>query len=232
MISSMGLGGKEERTQGEEDRELAFAKCLPSAMSVRTTRAKKASLLSSQPVPSIPTELRRSILSFCDPSTLAKVSRASVAFAELATPFLYRNVVLKGPEALESFFCKRLSEPKQLASLQGGSADLLSLFYDPERTQEPRLPPSSRQNRVPHLLFQRSHQTEGLPPQGSLPDRKQASPSRPPHPPPRHPSKMASTRSSHGLQILVQLPLPPRSSRHPSPRQPNPELQSSPHALS
>ncbi|KAL7413380.1 hypothetical protein BDY24DRAFT_67034 [Mrakia frigida] len=55
-------------------------------------------------LPSLPIEMKRAILSFCDAPTLAQACLVSLSFLELATPFLYRDVVLHGLKHFEKLF--------------------------------------------------------------------------------------------------------------------------------
>ena len=50
--------------------------------------------------PPIPLDVVRHILSFCHVPTLAVTSRASLAFLELSSPFLYRDITIEGEERL------------------------------------------------------------------------------------------------------------------------------------
>lgn len=67
------------------------------------------SLSLSKPLPTLPIELKREILGFCDPSTLAKTSLVSLALLELSSPLLYRDVTIVGLKALEKLLCDRVS---------------------------------------------------------------------------------------------------------------------------
>ena len=55
-----------------------------------------------------PTEIYNEILKFCDPSTLAKAARVSLAFLELSSPLLYRDVQVDGIEKMAKLFCGRV----------------------------------------------------------------------------------------------------------------------------
>jgi hypothetical protein len=61
------------------------------------------------PLSSLPTETYQHILSFCDPSTLGRASLVSLAFLELAGPFLYRDVNVTGFDQLERLFYSEVS---------------------------------------------------------------------------------------------------------------------------
>jgi hypothetical protein len=63
---------------------------------------------SSRPLPLLPLELKRSILSFCSPATLAVTSQVSLAFLEMSSPFLYTDVVVFW-ERLPLLFSRRVS---------------------------------------------------------------------------------------------------------------------------
>ena len=63
--------------------------------------------ISPRPLPSLPTDLKREILSFCDPSTLAKASLVSLAFLEMSSPFLYRDVTIDGWRDVIKLICSR-----------------------------------------------------------------------------------------------------------------------------
>ena len=65
---------------------------------------------------SLPIELEREILRFCDPTSLAVCSRASLAMLELAAPLLYHDVVIRSNASLERLFCARPVSPKPDAS--------------------------------------------------------------------------------------------------------------------
>jgi len=62
-----------------------------------------------QPFPFLANELKKEILRFCDPSTLAKTSLVSLAFLELSTPFLYYEVETRGCKQLSLLFKPRVS---------------------------------------------------------------------------------------------------------------------------
>ena len=47
---------------------------------------------------------------FCDPSTLAKISRVSLAFLELSSPILYQDNEIVGHRKIEQLFSKRVSD--------------------------------------------------------------------------------------------------------------------------
>lgn len=61
------------------------------------------------PLPDLPLELEREILTFCDPATLAKACQVSFAFLELASPLLYTHISLVGPDGLEKLFTLTVS---------------------------------------------------------------------------------------------------------------------------
>ncbi|KAL7416862.1 hypothetical protein BDY24DRAFT_205686 [Mrakia frigida] len=67
----------------------------------------------SPPFPLLPLEIKNHILRFCDPSTLAKTARVSLAFLELSSPILYEDVHIHGFEHLKLLFCSR-SRPLSL----------------------------------------------------------------------------------------------------------------------
>ena len=71
----------------------------PPIMSLKTLR----------PFPPLALELKAEILSHCDASTLAKMSSASLAFLELASPLLYRHITFVGPHGLDKFLKHRVS---------------------------------------------------------------------------------------------------------------------------
>ncbi|KAL7416732.1 hypothetical protein BDY24DRAFT_412226 [Mrakia frigida] len=62
---------------------------------------------STQPLPLLPTELKREILRFCDPSTLAKTSLVSLAFLQLSSPILYLDIEVVGVPSALKLFCER-----------------------------------------------------------------------------------------------------------------------------
>ncbi|KAL7416871.1 hypothetical protein BDY24DRAFT_438690 [Mrakia frigida] len=66
---------------------------------------------SSSPLPLLPLEIKNHILRFCDPSTLAKTARVSLAFLELSSPILYEDVHIHGFEHLKLLFCSRSDPP-------------------------------------------------------------------------------------------------------------------------
>lgn len=51
-----------------------------------------------------PIEIYNEVLKHCDPSTLARASRVSLAFLELSSPLLYRDVKLVGFEQMVELF--------------------------------------------------------------------------------------------------------------------------------
>ncbi|KAL7416895.1 hypothetical protein BDY24DRAFT_412380 [Mrakia frigida] len=64
---------------------------------------------SFEPLPFyVPIEIKLHILRFCDLSTLVKVARVSLAFLELSSPLLYRDVRIQGVYRLQRLFCKRI----------------------------------------------------------------------------------------------------------------------------
>ena len=67
-------------------------------------------LVNPQPFPPLPLELKGEILSYCDASTLAKASSASLAFLQLASPLLYRHLTFVGPQGLKKFLSLRVSQ--------------------------------------------------------------------------------------------------------------------------
>ena len=60
------------------------------------------------PLPPLPMEIKRQILAFADTGTLALCSRVSLAFLEMASELLYKDVEIVGFERLEEFFCSRV----------------------------------------------------------------------------------------------------------------------------
>ncbi|KAL7416749.1 hypothetical protein BDY24DRAFT_438579 [Mrakia frigida] len=83
---------------------------IPSAL----VKAPSLSSESPQPnktstrlLPLLPTELKREILRFCDPSTLAKTSLVSLAFLQLSSPILYHDIELVGAQSALKLFCDR-----------------------------------------------------------------------------------------------------------------------------
>jgi hypothetical protein len=58
----------------------------------------------SRPLPALPTETHAHILSFCDPQTLGRACRVSLAFLELASPHLYGDITIRGYEQLKTLF--------------------------------------------------------------------------------------------------------------------------------
>ena len=66
-----------------------------------------------------PIEIYNEILKFCDPSTLAALARVSLAFLELSSPLLYRNVELVGTRNMAKLFCGREVSFEVLVSLIG-----------------------------------------------------------------------------------------------------------------
>ncbi|KAL7410144.1 hypothetical protein BDY24DRAFT_418262 [Mrakia frigida] len=65
-----------------------------------------------KPRPSLPLELQHEILRQCDPSTLAQTSRVSLAFLDLSSPLLYRDIAIVGLEGLQRLLVPR-NEPAQ-----------------------------------------------------------------------------------------------------------------------
>lgn len=52
-----------------------------------------------------PPESTNRNLKFCDPSKLANTSRVSLAFLELSSPLLYRDIKLVGLRQVQKLFC-------------------------------------------------------------------------------------------------------------------------------
>ena len=98
-----------------------------------------------------PIEIHNEILKFCDPSTLAKVGRVSLAFLELSSPLLYRDVELVGMDKMAELFCDRearlLSSLSSASFLKGREADLSPLSVLTTSCRASPLPPS---NPIPH----------------------------------------------------------------------------------
>lgn len=59
--------------------------------------------------PRLPVELQDEVLSHCDLGTLAVASRVSFGFLQMASPRLYRDVEIVGPEQLRLLFCESVS---------------------------------------------------------------------------------------------------------------------------
>jgi len=69
----------------------------PSFFIISTLQMKpRHTIRPSSPLPFLPPEMKQHILRFCDPSTLAKASRVSLAFLELSSPILYQDIELIG----------------------------------------------------------------------------------------------------------------------------------------
>ncbi|KAL7417211.1 hypothetical protein BDY24DRAFT_411962 [Mrakia frigida] len=71
--------------------------------------------IGSRRLPIFPLELKHHVLRFCDPSTLSKTSRLSLAFLQLSPPLLYRDIELVGLDKAELLFCSRdpgVSQPQ------------------------------------------------------------------------------------------------------------------------
>lgn len=60
-------------------------------------------------LPRLPVELQDEIISHCDVGTLALASRVSFGFLQMASPRLYRDVEIVGPEQLRLLFCESVS---------------------------------------------------------------------------------------------------------------------------
>ena len=75
----------------------------------------------SKPLPSLPTELKKNILRFCTPATLAKTSGLSLAFLQLSSPPLYDEIDIVGFKIMKKLFCSRVSYIIDCSSLQLGS---------------------------------------------------------------------------------------------------------------
>ena len=104
------------------------------------------------PPPSLPIEMKRAILSFCDAPTLAKASLVSVSFLELASPFLYKNIVIYGLQHFEKLFYEEVSIYLPLPwllylPLQTNPWSLFPFF---SRKQPPSLPTSTTSSPSPN----------------------------------------------------------------------------------
>jgi len=73
----------------------------PSSHPQQPRDLEKMAASISSPLPSLPIEIKKEILKFCDPPTLAKTSSLSLAFLQLSSPLLYRHVTIKGPRQLK-----------------------------------------------------------------------------------------------------------------------------------
>ena len=95
----------------------------------------------------IPPELLDKILSFCRPSTLAVASRVSSACLELASPWLYTDIVVRDLESIVKLFRLSVSADRSFglnhepAGRCLNEADRLSGQHETELTC--RLPPLS-----------------------------------------------------------------------------------------
>ena len=65
-------------------------------------------LVASSRPPSLPTETHAHILSYCDAQTLARASRVSLAFLQLAGPHLYEHITIRGFKQLERMFYREV----------------------------------------------------------------------------------------------------------------------------
>ena len=77
-----------------------------------STPARPSSPMQSQtckPLPYLPLELKREIISHCDAATLAQVCQVSFDFLEHAAPLLYREITFAGPVGLEKFLTLKVS---------------------------------------------------------------------------------------------------------------------------
>ena len=86
-----------------------------------------------------PTEIYNEILKFCDPSSLAKVARVPLAFLELSSPLLYRDVKLFGLEKMAKLFCGREVRHESSPASSGRNSWRSSSSFPPSL---PTLPPS------------------------------------------------------------------------------------------
>ncbi|KAL7415565.1 hypothetical protein BDY24DRAFT_381534 [Mrakia frigida] len=82
---------------------------MPSKRTSKRT-SKKASI--SRPLPYLPPEVKGHILKFCAPATLFSTSLVSLAFLELSSPFLYKDVVIRGSSDLFRLLCVRSDRPQ------------------------------------------------------------------------------------------------------------------------
>ena len=90
----------------------------PSFFIISTLQMKpRHAIRPSSPLPFLPPEMKQHILRFCDPSTLAKASRVSLAFLELSSPILYQEIELIGLGKLEKLFCPKSRQPFFVSSL-------------------------------------------------------------------------------------------------------------------
>lgn len=78
-----------------------------AAASAHVLRSSPSSTI--RPLPFLPMELKREIVLYCDPPTLAAMSRASLALFELAAPVLYRDVTVEGIDGLRRMLLPRVS---------------------------------------------------------------------------------------------------------------------------
>jgi hypothetical protein len=63
----------------------------------------------SSSLPDLPLEVHEHILRFCDPPTLSRTSRVSLAFLELSIPLLRGEIHIEGLEKMEKLLCSRVS---------------------------------------------------------------------------------------------------------------------------
>ncbi|KAL7409635.1 hypothetical protein BDY24DRAFT_402497, partial [Mrakia frigida] len=105
---------------------------------------RSSSLPSSLPLPSLPIELNRSILSFVDTQTIGRCCRVSLAFLEIASELLYRDVEVEGIERLKDMFCTRdgNSSPTINAALSLHRIRTFTFLADAHQSLE-SLPPLS-----------------------------------------------------------------------------------------
>lgn len=57
------------------------------------------------PLPLLPTELKKEILRFCDPSTLAQTCRVSLGFLRLSFPLLSHHIDINGADRFDNMLC-------------------------------------------------------------------------------------------------------------------------------
>lgn len=77
-------------------------------------------------LPNLPTELKKAILRFCDPPTLATTSLVNLAFLELSSPLLYQEATVEGWDSLRMMLCRRtVSFPPPCLSARAYSDPLL-----------------------------------------------------------------------------------------------------------
>ncbi|KAL7414296.1 hypothetical protein BDY24DRAFT_414507 [Mrakia frigida] len=98
-------------------------------------------LFSPPPPPPLPTELKKHVLHFCDPPTLAATSLLSLQFLELSSPLLYDEIEITGFE-VDSSHQPQLEPYLSIVLIR-------SLTVTPATTDDPTVvPPFSRHRLV------------------------------------------------------------------------------------